>query len=74
MTDATSIPQRAHRTGRRRTTEFYVYFTAIFLIALPGCMLGWMRDVGRRQSLNVQGPLARAWVEAESTTPLIFSV
>lgn len=61
-------------SGRKRTAEFYTYFTLIFVLALPAALVGWMRDVGRQRTLNLQGPLARAWVEASVTTPLIFSV
>lgn len=74
MTDfASNPPPRAH-SGRRRTAEFNVYFTLIFVFALPFALIGWLRDVWRYRTLNLRGPLARAWSEADSTTPLIFSV
>jgi hypothetical protein len=54
--------------------EFIVYFTAIFLLALPGAWVAWVRDIFRRRTLNLLGPAARAWAEADRITPLIFSV
>ena len=74
MTDFASNPPRSHKPRRHRTVEFNLYFTAIFLLSLPGATIGWVREVARRRSLNLRGPLARAWAKAESTTPLIFSV
>ncbi len=74
MTDIASHPPARRRTGRSRTLEFALYFALIFFLALPSAFIGWVRDVIRHRSLNLLGPLARAWAEADRTTPLIFSV
>ncbi len=74
MTDLTSnLPIRTNRE-RRRSTEYRVYFTLIFLLAIPFEMVRCVRDVARLKTLNMRGPMARAWAEAERTTPMIFSV
>ena len=74
MTDMTSnTPDRSHN-GRRRNFEYLVYFTLIFFVSLPFASLRWGRDVARYRSLNVRGPMARAWSEADRMTPFIFSV
>ncbi|HKL69376.1 cytochrome PufQ [Salibaculum sp.] len=73
MTDISShVPPRA-RCGRPRSAEFHVYFTLIFVCALPFGTMRWARDVARYHSLNLRGPLARAWAEADRMTPFIFS-
>jgi hypothetical protein len=58
----------------RRGAEFYLYFTLIFVLALPFSTGSWVLDVITRRTLNLHGPLARAWAEADRITPLIFSV
>jgi hypothetical protein len=40
-------------------------------LALPFCSATGS-DVIRRRTLNLRGPLARAWAEADRITPLIF--
>ncbi len=73
MTDLTSNPpQRAH-SSRRRTPEYWLYFVPIFFVALPFTTLRWGREIAERRTLNVRGPMARAWSEADRITPLIFS-
>ena len=67
------ISSGAPTHNRRRGVEFNLYFTLIFLAATPFGLVSWVRDVVRRRSLNLDGPLARAWQEAERITPLIFS-
>lgn len=67
----TDLPRR--RIGRRRGAEFYVYFTLIFLLAIPFGTERWIAHMVRKRSLNLRGPLARAWAEADRITPLIFS-
>jgi len=74
MTDFASNAPPRRRTHDRRTAEYYLYFTLIFLIALPSAFIGWMREVMWRRTLNLSGPLARAWREADRITPLIFSL
>jgi hypothetical protein len=54
--------------------EYWVYFTLVFVMTLPAASFRWMRDVARHQTLNLRGPLARAWAEADRLTPIIFSV
>lgn len=72
MADISSdLPRR--RAGRGRNVEFQVYFTLIFLLAIPVGTERWIANVIRKRSLNVRGPLARAWAEADRVTPVIFS-
>ncbi|WP_397544065.1 cytochrome PufQ [Roseovarius salis] len=74
MTDLTSnTPPPRDSGGRRRNAEFHLYFALIFLLALPFATVRWVRDVVRHRTLDLRGPLARAWAEADRTTPLIFS-
>lgn len=74
MTDLTSnVPIRTAQE-RKCTAEYRVYFTLIFLLAIPFEMVRCVRDVIRYKTLNMPGPMARAWAEAERTTPMIFSV
>jgi hypothetical protein len=53
--------------------EFTVYFSIIFVLAIPFATVFWVLDVIRKQTLMLHGPLARAWAEADRVTPLIFS-
>ncbi|MDR9426573.1 MAG: cytochrome PufQ [Salibaculum sp.] len=73
MTDISSHVAPRARCGRRRSAEFHVYFTLIFICAVPFGTLRWARDVARCRTLNLRGPLARAWAEADRMTPFIFS-
>ncbi|WP_317057448.1 MULTISPECIES: cytochrome PufQ [Roseovarius] len=73
MTDLTSNPPQRGSTNRRRTLEYWLYFVPIFFLALPFTFWRWGRDIVNMKSLNVRGPLARAWSEADRITPLIFS-
>ena len=73
MTDFTSGETHPRRPIRRGV-EFHCYFALIFLLALPFSTSGWVLDVIARRTLNLHGPLARAWAEADRITPLIFSV
>ncbi|QFT64963.1 PufQ cytochrome subunit [Roseivivax halotolerans] len=70
MTDFTSNPPRARS---KRGTEFLLYFSLIFVLAIPFATAFWLLDVFQKQTLNLHGPLARAWAEADRITPLIFS-
>jgi hypothetical protein len=58
-----------HRTPR---AEFYVYFSLIFLVAIPFAALAWVIAMVRDRHMPVHGPLARAWREAGAITPAIF--
>ncbi len=73
MTDMTSNPPHRGHHGRRRSLEFKVYFATIFIVALPFATVRYLRDVSEYRTLNLRGPLARAWSEADRTTPFIFS-
>ncbi len=74
MTDLASNPPPRRPAGRLRNAEFQFYFAVIFVLALPSSCITWMRDIFRHRTLNLLGPLARAWAEADRITPLIFSV
>jgi len=71
MTDFTSDTPKRH--SARRGAEFHLYFGIIFVLAIPFATVSWIADVFQRQTLNLHGPLARAWAEADRITPLIFS-
>ncbi|MEO1107820.1 MAG: cytochrome PufQ [Pseudomonadota bacterium] len=66
-------PSEADKKRSQRTPEFNFYFTILFLISIPFAMIEWIRLSLRRRTLNLRGPLARAWSEADRITPLIFS-
>lgn len=73
MTDFTSNLTRRRPQTQKRGTEFVLYFTLIFVLAIPFATAFWLIEVARQQTLNLHGPLARAWAEADRITPLIFS-
>jgi hypothetical protein len=54
--------------------EYILYFSLIFVLAIPFATVFWVLDVIRKQTLMLNGPLARAWAEANRVTPLIFSL
>jgi hypothetical protein len=66
-------PSETGKKRSQRTPEFIFYFTILFLISIPFAMIEWIRLSLRRRTLNLRGPLARAWSEADRITPLIFS-
>lgn len=70
MADTTS---NTPRKTTRRGAEFFIYFSILFVAAIPFASAGWLLDVIRKGTLNLHGPLARAWAEADRITPLIFS-
>ena len=72
MTGITSNVPKA-RSTTRRSSEFMIYFSLIFVLAIPFATAAWVLDVIRKQTLMLHGPLARAWAEADRITPLIFS-
>ena len=47
MTDLTSNPPTRTNRERRRSTEYRVYFTLIFLLAIPFEMVRCVRAVAR---------------------------
>ncbi|MEN8709356.1 MAG: cytochrome PufQ [Paracoccaceae bacterium] len=71
--NAISAPSHKHRKSSRRSAEFIFYFSVIFCAAIPFGFVAWAADVVRYRTLLLQGPLARAWAEADQVTPLIFS-
>ncbi|ETX29611.1 cytochrome PufQ [Roseivivax isoporae] len=71
MTDFTSNAPRRRTT--RRGSEFLFYFSLIFVLAIPFVTASWLLDVFQKQTLNLHGPLARAWAEADRITPILFS-
>ncbi len=73
MTDFTTNGPRMRSHHTKRGAEFHLYFSIIFLLAIPFATAGWLLDVFQKQTLNMHGPLARAWAEADKITPLIFS-
>ncbi|MCY4006131.1 MAG: cytochrome PufQ [Rhodobacteraceae bacterium] len=58
---------------RGRSMEYYIYFTLIFLLALPINTMRWIGHIVRARSMKVRGPVGRAWAEAHRFTPCIFS-
>ncbi|MEM7719471.1 MAG: cytochrome PufQ [Pseudomonadota bacterium] len=72
MTDMTNTPG-PRSVNRKRGLEFHIYFTLIFILAIPVGTERWIANVVRKRSLNTRGPLARAWADADRVTPLIFS-
>ena len=73
MTDVASGTSKT-RGQNRRSLEYNLYFSLIFVLAIPFATVFWVLDVIRKQTLMLQGPLARAWAEADRVTPLIFSL
>jgi len=77
MTDQTTDMMLSEPTARigtkRPTTEFYVYFTIIFLATLPLATITWALAAIKSRSLTDKGPVARAWTQARIITPMIFS-
>jgi len=60
------------RARTKRTPEFQVYFAILFVLAIPFGTVEWIVQMLARRTLNLRGPLARAWAEADRITPLIF--
>lgn len=64
---------RAGKARSKRTAEFAAYFALLFVVAIPWATVEWIGQAIQRRTLNLRGPLARAWAEADRITPLIFS-
>lgn len=73
MTMHTDAHDDHRRSASNSKLEYRVYFTLIFFAALPFSTIDWVLNVIRRRTLNLRGPLARAWAEANRITPMIFS-
>ena len=72
MTDV-SQSTRKFRAKPRRSFEFILYFSIIFLLAIPFSTVIWIAEVFRKKSVFVDGPIARSRAEADRITPVIFS-
>ena len=72
MTDV-SQSTRKFRAKPRRSLEFILYFSIIFLLAIPFSTVIWIAEVFRRKSIFVDGPITRSRAEADRITPVIFS-
>ena len=72
MTDV-SQSTRKFRAKPRRSLEFILYFSIIFLLAIPFSTVIWIAEVFRRKSIFVDGPISRSRAEADRITPVIFS-
>jgi hypothetical protein len=72
MTDHTANGPGS-RSVRVPKAEFRLYFTLIFLLALPLGLATWAWAFVRHGRLPRLGPFARAWYDAKAITPMIFS-
>jgi hypothetical protein len=61
-----------HPVKKAPKAEFLVYFSLIFVLGLVPQTLGWLYQTARHASLPKQGPVARAWKDAQAITPQIF--
>jgi PufQ cytochrome subunit len=72
MSDHTAGEHGGHHAHRTPKAEFRIYFTLIFLMAIPFAAVAWVFKLITERQLPVHGPLARAWREAGAITPAIF--
>ena len=72
MTDV-SQSTRKFRAKPRRSFEFILYFSIIFLLAIPFSTVIWVVEMFRKKSVFLDGPIARSRAEADRITPVIFS-
>ena len=72
MTDV-SQSTRKFRAKPRRSFEFILYISIIFVLAIPFSTVIWIAEVFRKKSVFVDGPIARSRAEADRITPVIFS-
>jgi hypothetical protein len=61
-----------HHAQRTPHAEFYVYFTLIFLAALPFACIGWLARIITTRGKPAKNPISRAWADAGAITPSIF--
>ena len=73
LTDVSSSTRKFRAKPRRRSLEFTIYFSIIFMLAIPFATASWIAEVFRKKSIFVDGPLARSRAEADRITPVIFS-
>ena len=58
--------------NRRPGAEYWLYFSVIFVLALPAALVKWLAAMPRSDAPN-PGVLSRAMSEARTITPIIFS-
>ncbi|WP_116132310.1 cytochrome PufQ [Tropicimonas sp. IMCC34043] len=74
MTDMSTDKPGSGRLPHAPVTEYRIYFAIIFLLAVPPAFVKWLRAIfvgdvaGIRRSV-----IDRAWNDAATITPLIFS-
>jgi hypothetical protein len=61
-----------HHVKKAPKAEFFVYFALIFALGLLPQTLGWLYRTARHARLPAQGPIMRAWTDAQAITPQIF--
>jgi PufQ cytochrome subunit len=69
---ANSGHTEAHHPQRTPHMEFYVYFTLIFLAAIPFACIGWVARAVKTLRMPAKNPISRAWADAGAITPSIF--
>jgi uncharacterized membrane protein YcjF (UPF0283 family) len=73
MTNITHSQQKLKKQSSK-SVEYILFFTLIFVCAIPFATVRWILNLYQTKSLAIKGPLALAWLEAHRTTPVIFSV
>ena len=63
MSDLSNTDRRLKSRPRSRF-EYVLFFSLIFVLAIPFSTVGWVIDLYRKQTFVINGPLARAWLEA----------
>jgi hypothetical protein len=61
-----------HHVKKVPRAESFAYFTLIFVLGLLPQTLAWIYQTARHGSLPDQGPVTRAWKDAQVITPQIF--
>jgi hypothetical protein len=69
---ANSGQAAAHHAQRTPHMEFYIYFTLIFLAAIPFAIIGWVARAVTTLRMPEKNPISRAWADAGAITPSIF--
>ena len=68
----TTLAGGLHHVKKVPKAESFAYFTLIFLLGLLPQTVAWLYQAARHASLPDQGPVARAWQDAQVITPQIF--
>lgn len=66
-------PNNSARRRRPSKLEYGLYFAVIFTLSLPVALARWVFGRSRSESGARKGVVSRAWNDARSVTPLIFS-